>query len=338
MPINSKLVHRVCVVGGGSWGTAVAKLVSENTERWPEFEPLVKLWVHDAALAATINEQHENTKYLPGVKMPDAVVAEADLSAALSLATLVIIAVPHEFLHGEIFRKILVGGAANCRVCSLVKGLDVVDGRPALVTERMRRDLLGLDVSVLMGANIAAEVAAGSFCEATLGVRTAEDGPVWQRVFNRPWFRVNVVMDATGVELCAALKPIAAIVRVGLEEMRRFSKLFFPHVRTATFFEACGVAEVVVSAYSGRTRRCAEAFAREVAAGGPAPNWAALELELLGDQKLPAMHRLREVMECVRAQGPRAQARFPLFSAIHAIAFHGAPPSRVLKLPERRIS
>ena len=211
MPINSKLVHRVCVVGGGSWGTAVAKLVSENTERWPEFEPLVKLWVHDAALAATINEQHENTKYLPGVKMPDAVVAEADLSAALSLATLVIIAVPHEFLHGEIFRKILVGGAANCRVCSLVKGLDVVDGRPALVTERMRRDLLGLDVSVLMGANIAAEVAAGSFCEATLGVRTAEDGPVWQRVFNRPWFRVNVVMDATGVELCAALKPIVAI-------------------------------------------------------------------------------------------------------------------------------
>jgi len=47
MSINSKLVHRVCVVGAGSWGTAVAKLVAGNCKRHPEFEELVTLWVHD---------------------------------------------------------------------------------------------------------------------------------------------------------------------------------------------------------------------------------------------------------------------------------------------------
>jgi glycerol-3-phosphate dehydrogenase (NAD+) len=223
MSINSELVHRVCVVGAGSWGTAVAKLVAFNCKRHPEFEELVTLWVHDEKirtfpafgemklLSDVINSTHVNPKYLPGVTLPDTVVAEPDLAKAASQATLVIIAVPHEYLHTAMFSKILSGCAPNCRVCSLVKGLDVINGRPSLVSERIKRDLLGLDVAVLMGANIASEVAASEFCEATLGTNVPEDGPIWQRVFNTDQFRVNVVLDATGVELCGALKPIISL-------------------------------------------------------------------------------------------------------------------------------
>eukprot|EP00967_Tisochrysis_lutea_P003633 scaffold4316_cov35-Tisochrysis_lutea.AAC.2 len=162
-------------------------------------------------LSDLINTEHTNPKYLPGVRLPDTVIAEPDLAKAASQATLVIIAVPHHYLHTAMFTKILSGCAPNCRVCSLVKGLDVVDGRPSLVSDRMRRDLLGLDVAVLMGANIAEEVAASQFSEATLGTNVAEDGPIWQRVFNTENFRVNVVLDATGVELCGALKPIISL-------------------------------------------------------------------------------------------------------------------------------
>ena len=166
------------------------------------------------------------------------------------------------------------------------------------------------------------------------------------------FYRVNVVLDATGVELSGALKPIislgagfcdgmdcgantkASIVRIGLEEMIRFSKLFFPKVRTRTFFESCGLADVVVSSYGGRTRRCAEAFARAARAKKPR-TWASLERELLHGQKLPTMERLQEVMECIRRLPPKQTARFPLFSATYSVAFRGAPPERLLKLPER---
>lgn len=101
-------------------------------------------------------------------------------------------------------------------------------------------------------------------------------------------------------------------MRIGLEEMLRFSKLFFPRTRTRTFFESCGVAELIVSSYGGRTRRCAEAFARAARAGRPRA-WAALEKELLHGQKLPTMERLQEVMEVSRvlAQASRINACLP---------------------------
>lgn len=140
-------------------------------------------------LSEVINTTHVNPKYLPAVTLPSSVVAVPDLAEAARQATLVIIAVPHEYLHTAMYTKILSGCAPNCRVCSLVKGLDVVDGRPALISDRMRRDLLGLDVAVLMGANLASEVANGEFCEATLGTNVPEDGPIWQRVFNTEAFR-----------------------------------------------------------------------------------------------------------------------------------------------------
>lgn len=70
---------------------------------------------------------------------------------------------------------------------------------------------LNCDVSVLMGANIADEVAKEKFCETTIGYNTLASGQMWKTVFDTPLFRVNIVDDVPGVEICGALKNVVAI-------------------------------------------------------------------------------------------------------------------------------
>ena len=88
---------------------------------------------------------------------------------------------------------------------SLSKGMDTTDGTIRLISEVIT-SLLHIDISVLMGANIALDVVKGDFCESTIGCRSSEQGEVLKSLLNRPTFRINVVKDIAAVELCGALK------------------------------------------------------------------------------------------------------------------------------------
>ena len=88
---------------------------------------------------------------------------------------------------------------------SHLQGMDTTDGKIKLISEVIN-SLLEVDVSVLMGANIALDVAQGDFCESTIGSRSEEQGALLKSIFNRSTFKVNVVSDVAAVELCGALK------------------------------------------------------------------------------------------------------------------------------------
>jgi glycerol-3-phosphate dehydrogenase (NAD+) len=136
---------------------------------------------------------------------------------------------------------------------------------------------LGIDVSVLSGANIANEVALEKFCETTIGSKSSATGLMFKQMFHTPYFQVNVVDDVAGVELCGALKNIvalaaglidglklgenakAAIIRIGLVEMKRFCIMFYQGIHSDTFFESCGIADLITTCNGGRHRQVAEA-------------------------------------------------------------------------------
>ena len=223
-------------------------------------------------LTDIINTEHENVKYLKGIKLPTNVKAVSDVAEATKDANILVFVLPHQFLKG-LPEKIKPVVASDCIGVSLIKGVHFDETGMVLISEIISTEMGGMDVSVLMGANLANEVAAGDFSESTIGYYKEEHGKLLQSVFNDPRFQVN---DVPGVEVCGAVKNIvalgagfvdgmgcgdntkAAIIRIGLMEMKKFIQEHYPKVKDSTFFESCGVADLIVTCYGGRNRRCAE--------------------------------------------------------------------------------
>jgi glycerol-3-phosphate dehydrogenase (NAD+) len=141
--------------------------------------------------------------------------------------------------------------------------------------------MLEIDCPVLMGANLANEVANELFCEATIGSRNIEEGNLLKEILQTSYFNITVVKDAEVVEACGALKNIvavgagfcdglslgdntkAAVIRLGLMEMIKFCEKFYPKHGNQVFFESCGIADLITTCFGGRNRKVAEAFARD---------------------------------------------------------------------------
>lgn len=88
------------------------------------------------------------------------------------------------------------------RVISLIKGVEREGNRIGLVSNTIK-NILNLDsISVMMGANIAQEIADLQFSESTIGYENSEDALLFQSLLQTYYFRVNVVQDVPGVELC----------------------------------------------------------------------------------------------------------------------------------------
>lgn len=201
------------------------------------------------------------------------------------------------------------------------------------------RDALNIDVSVLMGANIASEVAQEQFCETTIGYRDEQNGELMAKLFHAPYFHVNIVHDVTSVELCGALKNVvgvaaglvdglkmgdntkAAIIRIGLMEMRKFCKQFYTGVKDETFFESCGVADLITTCYGGRNRKVAEAH---VLTG---KSFEVLEKEMLNGQKLQGTLTAQEIYEILNKK--QLVKEYPLFTAVYRIVFEHLPPTHI---------
>lgn len=200
--------------------------------------------------------------------------------------------------------------------------------------------------NVLMGANVANEMAKDEFCEATIGCTNIEhEGKILQKLFHRPnIFHVNLVDDITGVELCGALKNIvalgagfcdglkvggntkAAIIRMGLVEMKNLMQTLYPTVQSATFFESCGVADLITTCYGGRNRQCAAKFA-EV---NGSKSWETIEQEELNGQKLQGTHTLKKIWKIIERKG--LTKSYPFFHRVYQIAFEKLQPSEICHL------
>lgn len=325
---------KVCVVGSGNWGSAIAKIVGNNVlAQTDQFDTEVRMWVFEEMvegrkLTEIINNDHVNVKYLPGIQLPKSVVAIPDVKDAAENADILIFVLPHQFVRGvckQLDGKVKPGAIA----VSLIKGFDVADGGGILLISDVIREMLKIPCAALMGANIANEVAKENYCEATIGIKVKEHGPLLKDLFQTDYFRIVVCDDETTVEVCGALKNIvavgagfadglgygdntkAAVIRLGLMEMIKFCEVFYPESNQSTFLESCGVADLVTTCYGGRNRKVAEAFVKT------GKSIEALEAEMLNGQKLQGPPTAYEVNYMLKNK--KMEERFPLFTAIHNI-------------------
>lgn len=140
---GAEQAEKVCIVGSGNWGSAIATLVGRNCERLPNCDSKVNMWVFEEMvetedgtmrkLTEVINSRHENTKYLPGIPLPSNIVAVSDLSEACKDSTLLIFVLPHQFLP-RLLPTIRASAHPSCRGVSLIKGLGKCDFFSRLIT------------------------------------------------------------------------------------------------------------------------------------------------------------------------------------------------------------
>jgi glycerol-3-phosphate dehydrogenase (NAD(P)+) len=109
-------VKSLAIIGGGSWGTALAIILA------PRF-PRVRLWVYEADLAARMRETRENDVYLPGCRLPRHVEVLNQLPAALDGAEIVLSAVPSHLVRG-LYQQMLPCLHESMVFVSATKGLE----------------------------------------------------------------------------------------------------------------------------------------------------------------------------------------------------------------------
>jgi len=375
---SSDQLDRVCIIGSGNWGSAISTIVGRNCERLSFYETTVNMWVfeemvtvdpHDdepRKLTAVINERHENVKYLPGIRLPENVRAVADLAEACKDATLLIFVLPHQFLP-RLLPTIRRFSHPSCRGVSLIKGIDFCEdtGSPVLISRGISK-AMGNDFpcGVLMGANVASEVAEGQMCESTLASNfgAPADEMTRQLFDSPPRFRVQHISDVAGAEVCGALKNVialgagfvdgvglggntkAALLRVGLREMAKFCHMFFDGVRDDTFTESCGMADLITTCYGGRNRKCAEAFARARRSSRQTKDhyssspedakdcgvlWNQIEVDVLKGQKLQGTLTTRDAYRLISTRN--VVNDFPLIKIIYEISFEGRPVESIIE-------
>lgn len=332
---------KVTILGAGNWGSAVSILAAENCAESYLFHERVTLWVREETMpdgrlfSQEMNETHENSRYMPGVKLPENVFAEPSLEDAVREADLILFVLPHQFV--VTIAELIKGKIKTTARCiSLAKGLHVVDGVPQCFSAVLQ-DILDVECLALSGANVAKDIARKQFSEATIGYFPVaiEMASIWQQLFDRPYFRVRALPDVAGVQVCGALKNVlalaagfcdgmgmgtntkSALIRMGMAEMRLFAALFFDGILEESFFDSCGMADVVTTCFGGRNVRCAAEFVRR----GGKSSWEEIEKDLLGGMKMQGQLTCDEVHQVLARN--ELQHLFPLFEATYNIAFQG---------------
>ncbi|KAG7663905.1 uncharacterized protein J8A68_002593 [[Candida] subhashii] len=345
---------RIAIVGSGNWGTAVAKLVAENTAEKPQlFESEVKMWVYeeqinDRKLTEIINEDHENVKYLPEVKLPTNLIANPDIVDTVHDADLIVFNIPHQFLN-RICKQLRGNVKPTVRAISCLKGLEVGPEGCKLLSTYITESL-GIYCGVLSGANIASEVARGRWSETSIAYNIPGDfrgdgqdidAFVLKQCFHRPYFHVRVISDVVGASIAGALKNVvacavgfvigagwgdnarAAIMRIGIKEIIRFASYWQefgitsslpPHPTTFTE-ESAGVADLITTCSGGRNVKVGRYMIEN-----NVDAWEAEKIVLKG-QSSQGILTAKEVHELL--VNFNLQHQFPLFEATYDLIYNG---------------
>jgi glycerol-3-phosphate dehydrogenase (NAD(P)+) len=308
----------VAVVGAGGFGTCLAYLLARNGLE-------VRLWCRGQDYAQTLQNTRENTKYLPGVKLPLNVWITSSLQDAVQDAEVVVSAVPSQHVRATAidYKPHLARG---------VKVLNVAKGIEHSTYKRMSEvltDVLGPNVPIasLSGPNHAEEIARGMPTATVIASKNASALNLLCDVFTTDWFKAYPRKDLVGVELGGVLKNItalaagvtkgigfgdnsaAAVITLGLDEMVRFGVAH--GAKKETFTGLSGFGDLIATALSqhSRNRRVGELLGRGLTMQEA--------LATMGGQVAEGVHAAKFVHE----QAEKENIPLPLTTEIYKILY-----------------
>jgi glycerol-3-phosphate dehydrogenase (NAD(P)+) len=241
----------------------------------------VRLWSAFPDAAETLAARRENTRFLPGVRLADAVEVTGDDATAFAGAELAVCAVPTQFIR-SVMTRLRPHCPPGLPICSVAKGIEnhTLMRPTQIVTDVLDGPSAARSVAALSGPSIAPEIAQRLPATVVVASDDADLAQRVQRVFTRPYFRVYTNNDLVGVEVAGATKNViaiaagildgmgagdnakAALLARGLVEITRLGVAL--GARAETFWGLAGVGDLVTTCASplGRNRSFGEAIGR----------------------------------------------------------------------------
>jgi glycerol-3-phosphate dehydrogenase (NAD(P)+) len=260
--------HRnIAVIGGGSFGTAIANLMAENGHH-------TCLWLRNAERAEEINTCHVNSAYLPELTLHSNMRASASFQDAVATAEIIFMAVPSKSCRA-VARDMAPFVASDTIVISTTKGIEAESYK--LMSQVLTEELSSMRLGVMSGPNLASEIAQRQLTGTVIASDDRELRETIQKVMHSAYFRVYSGTDMYGVELGGALKNIYAIISGmaaamalgqntigllltrGLAEMSRFAVEL--GANPLTFIGLAGVGDLMVTCMSPLSRNYRVGFA-----------------------------------------------------------------------------
>lgn len=195
---------KISVLGAGGWGTTLAILLHYNGHS-------VTLWEYKKQYAKTLSKKRENTKYLPGIKIPEEIQITHNLQESTDSKNIIVLSVPSQFLR-NVIKELTIKEIKNSILVSVSKG---IEKNTLLTMSQMIKDVFPqLDksqIGVLSGPSHAEEVCKRIPTAVVSASEDFETAKTIQAAFMTSYFRVYASNDITGVELGGALKNVMAI-------------------------------------------------------------------------------------------------------------------------------
>lgn len=324
------------ILGGGSWGTALAIL-------WARYDHQVTLWVRNGRDATRFSDERRNTKYLPDFLFPENLAISADLAAVAKANKVLGVAVPLQ-AYRTFLEDLKPHLSPEHRLILLSKGIELntLSLPTAIVTE-----VLGADWAhrtyALSGPSFAREVAEDKPTTVVLAGPDSPELQLLQETLNAPTFRMYRTEDVVGVELGGALKNVIAIasgmvrglglghnttaglITRGLAEITRVGMAM--GAQAETFSGLAGIGDLILT--------CTGALSRNFRVGKSLAEGHTLEqtMERLG-MVAEGVHTCR----AARDLGIRVGVEMPLTEVVYEILYEQLPPRKALhQLMTRRL-
>lgn len=317
---------KVSVIGAGSWGTAIAKVLSDNGHE-------VTVWSHREEEVRALDEKRENVSKLPGVKLSEEIVFTADLEEAVRGMELCVLAVPSTAVRGTAKKMASVVRPGQI-VVNLAKGIE--ESTLMVLTDILEQELSGVNAAVLSGPSHAEEVGRRIPTTVVVGAKDRRTAEWIQNIFMNERFRVYTSPDMLGIELGGALKNVialaagvadglgcgdntkAALITRGIAEMSRLGVAMGGHIET--FNGLTGIGDLIVT--------CASVHSRNRKAG-----------YLIGQGKTmqQAMEEVKMVVEGVysakaaKKLAVQYQVSMPIVESVNQVLFEGKPAREAME-------
>lgn len=253
-------MKKICVLGAGSWGTALSLLLSDNGHD-------VTVWSIDPEEVLMLKEYSEQRDKLPGVILPSSIVFTTEMETALKEAEIVVCAVPSPFVRTTMQNalKFIQDGMI---VVNVAKGIE--DNTFKTMTQVIEEECPNVRVAVLSGPSHAEEVGRKIPTTIVVGAKDREVAEIVQDTFMNEVFRVYTSPDTIGIELGGSLKNVialaagivdglgfgdntkAALMTRGIAEIMRLVTAMGGHMETVAGLS--GIGDLIVTCTSKHSR------------------------------------------------------------------------------------